>query len=132
VVDESRNGEAGRRARVIQFLHDYDEARKQALEKPLGSTRWSDSREQRRIAFAKAPLFYIALEDAYGEAPVRIGLRELAVLLKGEEAGYDDLRAALEHATRQNLAETFRVWLERIGIPEEFRAKYEAAHQTQP
>jgi hypothetical protein len=128
VVDEARNGEAARRARVIHLLHDFDESRKQTPEKPLGAIRWSDSREQRRVAFAKAPLFYIALEDSYGEAPVRHGLRDLAVLLRGEEAGYDDLRAALEHTTGKNLAENFHVWLEGKGIPEDFRAKYEAAH----
>jgi aminopeptidase N len=48
--------------------------------------------------------------------------------LRGEEAGYDDLRAALEHTTGKNLAENFHVWLEGKGIPEDFRAKYEAAH----
>jgi hypothetical protein len=132
VVEEAHNGEAARTARVISMLHDYDESRKQAPEKPLGAIRWSDSHEQRRIAFAKAPLFYIALEDSYGEAPVRHGLGDLAVLLRGEEVGYDDLRAALEHTTGKTLAKTFHVWLEGKDIPEDFRAKYEKSHQTQP
>jgi hypothetical protein len=113
-------------------LHDYDDARKQAEEKPLASSFLSDSPEQRRIALAKAPLFYVALEDSYGEAPVRQGLRDLAELLKGEEAGYDDLRAALEHTTGKSMEDIFRVWLREKGIPEDFRAKYQEGRQSLP
>jgi len=132
VVDEARKGESARRARVIQLLHDYDDARKQAEEKPLASSFLSDSPEQRRIALAKAPLFYVALEDSYGEAPVRQGLRDLAELLKGQEAGYDDLRAALEHTTGKSMEDIFRVWLREKGIPEDFRAKYQEGQHSKP
>lgn len=132
VIDEARSGEDARRARVVKLLRDYDQAQKQAPEKPLRSSWMSDPIEQRRIALAKAPLFYIALEDSYGEQPVRHGLRDLAELLRGQEAGYDDLRAALEHTTGKDLSGIFHVWLEGKGIPDDFRAKYERAHQTQP
>ena len=132
VVAEARDGDAARRARVIRLLHDYDEARKLGPEKPLGSTRLSDSPEQRRAATDKAALFYIALEDSCGEGPVRQGLRDLVELLKGQEAAYHDLRAALEYTTKKNLEESFRTWLRGAGIPEDFRARYEPAHQTQP
>ena len=128
VIAEARIGEAARRARVVRLLRDYDEARKQAEEKPLASSFLSDSLEQRRIARAKAPLFYVALEDSYGEAPVRQGLRDLVELLKGQEAGYDDLRATFEHTTGKNLDETFHIWLKGKGIPEDFRAKYQEGH----
>jgi hypothetical protein len=132
VIDEARSGEDTRRARVVKFLRDYDQARKQAPEKPLRSSWISDPIEQRRIALAKAPLFYIALEDSYGEQPVRHGLRDLAELLRGKEAGYDDLRAAVERTTGKDLSDIFHVWLDGKGIPDDFRAKYERAHQTQP
>jgi hypothetical protein len=132
VIDEARSGEAARRARVIRLLRDYDKMRKQAEEEPLGSSFPSDSSEQRRIARAKAPLFYIALEDTYGKQPVRQGLCDLAELLKGQEAGYDDLRAALEHTTGKGLEDTFRIWLREKGIPEDFRAKYQEGQQTKP
>lgn len=132
VVAEARDGDAARRARVIRLLQDYDEARKHGPEKPLGSTRLSDSPEQRRAATDKAALFYIALEDSCGEAQVRQGLRDLAELLKGQEAAYHDLRAGLEYATKKNLEETFHTWLRGKGIPEDFRVRYEPAHQTQP
>ena len=57
---------------------------KEAVEKPLISTTMQDPVEQRRIALAKAPLFFIALEDAYGEEPVRRGLAEVLTLLRGQ------------------------------------------------
>lgn len=130
VIDEARNGEAARRRRTSEYLREYDEALKQAAEKPLGVTTMTDSPEQRRIALAKAPLFFVALEDAYGEAPIRAGLKQLVALIRGQEVGYDDLRAALEESTGKSLAEPFRTWLYRKGVPEDFRARYELANES--
>lgn len=130
VIDEARNGEAARRRRTYEYVHAYGLAVKQAVEKPLGVTTLADPPEQRRIALAKAPLFYIALEDAYGEAPIRAGLKRLATLIRGQEVGYDDLRAALEESTGKNLTEPFRTWLYRKGMPEDFRARYEVANES--
>jgi len=127
VIDEARNGDAARRERVRQFLREYDEACQPAVEKPIIALTTQDPVEQRRIGLAKAPLFYIALEDAYGEQPVRRGLAQLIALLRGQGAGYDDLRSALEEATGKNLAPIFRVWLFQKGIPSEFRELYAAA-----
>jgi hypothetical protein len=130
VIDEARNGEAARRRRTSEYLREYDEALKQAAEKPLGVTTMTDPPEQRRIALAKAPLFFVALEDAYGEAPIRTGLKQLVALIRGQEVGYDDLRAALEESTGKNLAEIFRAWIYGKGIPKDFRARYEIANET--
>lgn len=127
VIDEARSGEAARRHRVLQFLREYDDACRQAVEKPLVALTTEDPVEQRRIGLAKAPLFFIALEDAYGEQPVRRGLAQLIFLLRGQSAGYDDLRSALEQTTGKNLAPVFRSWLYQKGIPVEFRQRYEAA-----
>jgi hypothetical protein len=132
VIDEARNGSAARQQRVSGLLRAYDNALKQAAEKPLGVTTMLDPPAQRRIALAKAPLFFIALEDAYGEAPVRAGLNRMVTLLRGREVGYDDLRAALEESTGKNLAELFRIWLYGKGIPKVFRERYETANETQP
>jgi hypothetical protein len=132
VVDEARNGSTARQQRIGAFLREYDAALKEAAEKPLGMTTLSDPLEQRRIAMAKAPLFFIALEDTYGEAPIRVGLSRLVTLLRGEEVGYNDLRAALEESTGKSLAETFRTWLYDKGLPNDFRARYESANETHP
>jgi hypothetical protein len=132
VIDEASRGSAARQQRTSGFLRAYDSARKQAAEKPLGLTTIFDPPDERRIALAKAPLFLIALEDAYGEGPVRAGLNRLVTLLRGQEVGYDDLRSALEESTGKNLAEPFRVWLYGKGIPEDFRGRYETVNETEP
>jgi len=124
VMAEARDGEAGRRRRVADYLARYDAACRAAEEIPLGVVRDSDTREARRIARAKAPLFYVALEDEYGEKPVRAGLRQMATLLRGQEAGVDVMRASLEQTTGKDLAPVFRLWLYQKGIPTDFRARY--------
>lgn len=124
VIDEARGGESARRRRISRFLLEYDEARKKAVEEPLGVTMLTDPPGQRRISLAKAPLFFVALEDAGGEAPIRSGLAHMVSLLRGSQVGYDDLRAALEQSTGKSLAETFRIWLNEKGIPADFRERY--------
>lgn len=125
VIDQSRNGEASGRQRILEYLHRYDEALKEGAEKPLGVTTLNDSREQRRIGLAKAPLFFASLEDACGKAQMWSGISHLVTLLRGQEVGYDDLRAALEESSGKDLAETFRVWLYEKGIPADFRVRYQ-------
>ena len=124
VIEEARNGPAARRDRILRYLRRYEEARKQANETPLGLTMMTDPIAQRRIALAKAPLFYVELEDICGESPMRSGLAYLVALLRGQEIGYDDLRSALEQATNRNLAGPFRVWLNEKGIPQDFLDRY--------
>jgi hypothetical protein len=125
VVEESAKGEAGRRQRVARYLHEYDRARSGANESPLGVTMLTDSLEQRSIALAKAPLFFVAIEDACGEEPMRSGLKQMVTLLRGQETSYDALRSALEQSGGKNLAELFRVWLNDRDIPADFRARYD-------
>jgi hypothetical protein len=127
VIDEARHGDSARRERISQFLQEYNDACKEAVEKPLVAVTMHDPVEQRRIALAKAPLFFIALEDAFGEAPVRQGLAQVVSLLRGQEVGYQDIRATLENVTNKDLAPIFRTWLYKPGIPAEFREKYQSA-----
>jgi len=124
VIDEARNGEAGRRRRVTEYLRRYDDARSRADEMPLGGTMLADPIGPRRIALAKAPLFYVALEDVCGETEVRRGLARLVALLRGQEVDYNALRSALEQSTNRNLGQMFRVWLNQKGIPQDFRDRY--------
>jgi len=127
VIDESRHGDSARTERVLRFLLEYDDACKDAVEKPLIAVTTRDPVEQRRIALAKAPLFFIALEDAYGEEPVRKGLAQVVSLLRGQSVEYQDIRAAIESVTNKDLAPIFRTWLYKPGIPAEFREKYQGA-----
>ncbi len=131
VVDESSGGDAARRRRIRKFLEAYETTVQQTegtpnAEKSIITTMLYDPFVQRRMAAAKAALFLISLEDAYGEAPVRSGLAQVVALLRGKEVGFNDLRAALEQTTGKNLAEPFRVWLYRTGVPQDFRDRYAA------
>jgi hypothetical protein len=127
VIDEARHGDSARSIRVLKFLDEYDNACKGTVEKPLVAVTKHDPVEQRRIALAKAPLFFIALEDMYGGASVRKGLAQVVSLLRGQEVGYQDIRAAIENITNKDLAPIFRTWLYKPGIPAEFRGKYQSA-----
>ncbi|MGA7623787.1 MAG: hypothetical protein WCA91_09420 [Candidatus Acidiferrales bacterium] len=129
VMAEASGGESARRNRVIEFLRAYQDAVKQAAgtpnaEKAIISTMPYDPIDQRRMARSKAALFFIALEDAYGEEPVRRGLTDVVALLRGEQVGYEDVRSALEHSTGKDLGEPFRVWLYTVGIPKDFSDRY--------
>ncbi len=121
---EARAGELARRKEILSRLDAYKHAQSEAIEKPLAAVTWNDSAEQRGIVYAKAPLFFIALEDEYGEAALRRSIAHLVSASRGESVGLSDLRAALELETGKNLVEFFRIWLDRPGIPEDFRGRY--------
>jgi len=132
VIDEASKGEAGRRQRIMDYLRAYDEASKKAVEIPLGTAKLTDPPEQRAISLAKAPLFFIALEDQCGEAPVRVALKRIVTLLRGQEVGYNEIRSAIEQESGKDLAEFFRTWLYELGIPKDFSAKYQPAKESRP
>jgi hypothetical protein len=125
IVAQASDGEPARRRRVAELLNQYNDARAHVVEKPLRAISDSAPWEQRRIAAAKAPLFFIALEDEYGESAVRRGLADLVDSLRGETIGWTELRSSLEAATGKNLAEFFRTWFDNAGIPADFRSRYE-------
>jgi hypothetical protein len=125
VIDEARNGREARRRRVTEYLRRYDEALKAATETPLSAITTTDAAGPRRIALAKAPLFFIALEDVCGEGPMHLGLASMLATERGREAGYGDLRSALERSCSRDFAPMFRLWLNARGIPEDFRMRYQ-------
>lgn len=132
VMDEAREGAAGRRQRIEHYLSQYENAAKDGQEKPLGVTMLTDPRPQRAIALAKAALMYVNLEDTCGETPVRKALRDLVSLLRGQEVGFDDMRSAIEQRCGKDLGEFFRTWLYEKGLPADFRARYEAPVSGRP
>jgi hypothetical protein len=126
VIEQARRGLAARQRRIQNYLARYDRAIKNGTEKPLGVTSLTDPPEQRAIALAKAPLMYAALEDLCGERPVRRELRRLVATLRGQEVGFDDLRAAIEPTCGKDLGPFFRQWLYGTALPPEFRSRYES------
>jgi hypothetical protein len=129
VIDDAAGGDSARRKRIAALLNSYDGAHSQLKvpEKSVVATLLTDSLEQRRIAEAKAPLLFVALEDSCGATPVRAGLAQAIQLLRGKEVSVNDIRAAIEYTTGKNLAEPFRGWLYNPGIPSDFRARYLSA-----
>jgi len=123
-IDEAHGGEAARRRRIARYLNAYDNAVQQGPELTLAASRLSDPPAERRIALAKAPLFFAALEDECGSDAMQSGLKEMVTLMRGQSIGYPVLRSALEQASGKDLAATFRLWLDHKGIPEEFRQRY--------
>jgi hypothetical protein len=79
----------------------------------------------------KALLFFFALEDRFGRENLHKALRHVVQARHGQGNTLEDLIAALEQETHQNVAEFVRLWMKHPGVPEEFRARYgEAAAAT--
>lgn len=83
--------------------------------------------EDARAMQVKSFLFFYALQDQYGRDTFRRAMQHM--LYARRERGFDlnDLIAAFEEETHENVAEFVRVWMKRPGVPEEFRARYEGA-----
>jgi len=115
----------GQRARMIaSLLESYDAARRIAPDRPMLEPLVGYSREERMTTGYKAALFLIALEDLTGHDKMRAAFREIVAARGNSDVGYEELRSALEFASRRDLAEMFRTWLVRPGIPEDFRVRY--------
>jgi hypothetical protein len=72
----------------------------------------------------KMRVFLLALEDLLGREKALAGLRRMVQARRGDSWSRNDLRAALELESGQDLAEVFRRWLDEPGIPDDFRARY--------
>jgi hypothetical protein len=83
---------------------------------------------------SKGLLFFYALEDQYGRERLHAALRHMVQARRGQACEVQDLIAALEQETHQDVGAFFRRWLKHPGIPEEFRMRYEgtAAPQITP
>ncbi len=124
VAAQAQSGEPERLRRGAQLVQRFDELRKRVADKPLLGAAFGDSDDQREIAVEKGTMFLLALEDSYGQEPIRRGLAHLVRALRGKDFGLATLRAALEQETHKPLADFFRIWLDHTGIPDDFRARY--------
>ena len=125
VAAEARDGDFARRHHAALLLRWYDEHRANYADKPLVALRPGDPWEQRVFGYSKGALFFLALEDEIGKENVRRGLARLVHALQLDEAGFHELRAAMEGEASRDLSDFFRTWLSRTGIPDPFRARYE-------
>jgi hypothetical protein len=84
-----------------------------------------DKPEDDGIVRAKSLLFFFALQDRYGQDAFNKSLSHMLYARRGGGFDLDDLIAAFEQETHQNVAEFVRHWMKHPGIPEDFRARYE-------
>jgi hypothetical protein len=113
------------RHRMVAFLLDrYDESRHAATDRRLLEPPVEYSRAERLSTGYRAALFFVALEDLCGRGSLRAAFQQIVRARGGAEVADEELRAAAEAASHRDLAEIFRAWLNRPGIPDDFRARY--------
>jgi len=84
-----------------------------------------DKPEDANVVRAKSLLFFFALQDRYGQDAFSKALSHMLYARRGGGFDLDDLIAAFEQETHQNVAEFVRHWMKRPGVPEDFRARYQ-------
>jgi hypothetical protein len=83
--------------------------------------------EDEIVLRAKSFLFFYALQERYGQENFRRAISHMLSARQGRGFDLDDLIAAFEQETHQNVAEFVRLWMKHPGVPDEFRARYENA-----
>jgi hypothetical protein len=73
----------------------------------------------------KSFLFFYGLQDRYGPEVFDNALRHMLAARSGGGFNLDDLIAAFEQESHQNVAQFVRLWMKHPGVPAEFRARYE-------
>lgn len=76
---------------------------------------------------AKSFLFFYGLQDHCGFDTFDKALSHMLYARAGRGFNLDDLVAALEEESQQNVAEFVRLWMKHPGVPDEFRSRYETA-----
>jgi hypothetical protein len=82
--------------------------------------------KQAEMSADESLLFFYGLEDQYGREHLHAALRHMVQARRGQGYEVQDLIAALEQETHQEVGTFFRLWLKHSGVPEGFRARYEA------
>ena len=122
----ARGGPAARQRQIAQFIATYDRVGS-ADKKPGFGPASGYAREELRAKSFKAALFLISLEDVAGAEKFDRAVRRILKVMAGREIGSDELRSAMEAETGKNLAPLFHAWLDRPGIPADFRTRYAGA-----
>jgi len=123
VVSAAARGAGEREAAVASLLQRYDRAQRTAADRSLVGLPGEYSRAERITTGYKAALFLVSLEELCGRNNLRAALTHIVRALGGDQTGTEELRAALEAECGRDLAEVFRAWLNRPGLPEEFSAR---------
>jgi len=123
---EARGGQEARRLEIVRLLADYDRARVPGDEGSLLRPPAESTPQQRAADALKAALFLAALDDLAGQDNFERAVRRMqdAMAGRGLSLSLDDLRSSLESTSGTAMADAFRLWLNRPGVPDDFRARY--------
>jgi len=123
IAAERRNPDERRRM-IALLLERYDESRRIAADRQLLEPPVGYSRAERISTGYRAALFFVALEDLCGHDNLSAAFKEIVRARGGDTVADEELRAATEETYGHDLAPMFRSWLNRPGIPDDFRARY--------
>jgi hypothetical protein len=102
--------------------------RERTIRRALQFVPWNAPKQKTEDATllrAKSFLFFYALRERYGQEAFGNALRHMLYARHGRGFNLDDLIAAFEQETHQNVAEFVRLWMKHPGVPDEFRARHE-------
>jgi hypothetical protein len=120
----ARGGAAARNAAVARLLSGYDLARQRGEDGQLLQLP-ADASPDRQTTYAyRAALFFVALEDGAGRENFDRALRRVLHAVGEQPIDADELRSAVEATTERDFAGVFRSWLNRPGVPDDFRKRY--------
>jgi aminopeptidase N len=77
------------------------------------------------VVRAKSILFFYGLQDRYGQQVFSAALTHMLEARSGRGFDLDDLIAAFEQETHQNVTQFVRLWMKHPGVPQDFRVRYE-------
>ena len=86
--------------------------------------------EDANVQRAKNFLFFYGLQDRYGPEVSDAALRHMLDARRRGGFNLDDLIAAFEQESHQNVAQFVRLWIKHPGVPGEFRARYENSNAS--
>jgi hypothetical protein len=130
IAAEARGGQSQRERAIGSLLDRYDQAQHIAADRRLLGAVSEYTRAERNTTGYKAALLLVALEDLCGHDNLRAAFRNVIEARGNDDVGHEELRSAAEFASGRDLGEMFRVWLNRPGIPDDFRARYAKASNT--
>ncbi len=99
------------------WLRDYA-AISPSDEQPLAAFRARHHTASSVIGYGKSAMLFYALRERLGAEAFGIALRDFWERHRFSRASFDDLAAAFERASGENLSAFFRQWLDVTGAPE--------------
>ncbi|HYL09982.1 MAG TPA: hypothetical protein VEU31_04535 [Candidatus Acidoferrales bacterium] len=119
---ENRQGSGARSKDLAESLALYPSS--------AGKDKSTEKKQRDSPDREKSLFFFYALEDQYGRDHLHHAIARMIHARRGRGYDLDDLRSALEAETGQNVADFFHRWLDKPGVPEDFRARYSQPNST--